>query len=472
VLAGLAVVAAAIVLVVIDPFAGGGTPSGTSDNQYATSLARVSRRSLSSQTTVSGTLGYAGDSTIRIPVGSPPDAVTQAEQSVQGDEGMLATAHASLASDSAALAQARANASAAEQQETIECAGDHAAPSAGQGGTSGACASGAQAITSDQQAVTQAAAKVAGDQASLSGAERSLAGAQAALASLRATATLYGADSTFTAVPSAGAIVRRGQRLYAIDGEPVLLLYGSTVASRAFISGMSSGPDVAELNANLDALGYGHGLHGDAFTASTAAAIRALQTAHRMNATGVLQLGSVVFERSAVRVTSLAPTLGVGSPVQAGPALTVSSTSRQVTIALDAAEEGQVVVGDPVIITLPDNSTTPGRISYVSPVASSQGGSTTITVDAVPSDPAATGALDQAPVNVAITTASVHGALVVQVAALLALSGGGYAIEEVARDGVHHLLPVSTGLFDDADGLVQISGAGVAAGARVVVPGS
>ncbi len=50
--------------------------------------------------------------------------------------------------------------------------------------------------------------------------------------------------------------------------------------TRAFIAGMSPGPDVAELNANLDALGYGHGLTGDAFTAATAAAIRALQAAH------------------------------------------------------------------------------------------------------------------------------------------------------------------------------------------------
>jgi hypothetical protein len=152
--------------------------------------------------------------------------------------------------------------------------------------------------------------------------------------------------------------------------------------------------------------------------------------------------------------------------------LSVSSTHRQVTIALDAGQEGEVKVGDPVIITLPDNSTTPGRISYVSPVATSQGGSTSIAVDAVPTDPAATGSLDQAPVNVAITTASVSNALVAPVAALLALSGGGYAVEEVSPGGVHHLVSVTTGLFDDADGLVQISGSGVVAGARVVVPGS
>ena len=59
----------------------------------------------------------------------------------------------------------------------------------------------------------------------------------------------------------------------------------------------------------------------------------------------------------------------------------------------------------------------------------------------------------------------------VPVDALLALSSGGYAVEEVTPAGVHHLVAVSTGLFDDADGLVQVSGGGLSAGQRVVVPG-
>ena len=48
---------------------------------------------------------------------------------------------------------------------------------------------------------------------------------------------------------------------------------------------------------------------------------------------------------------------------------------------------------------------------------------------------------------------------------------GGYAVEEVGAGGTHHLVAVTTGLFDDADGLVQVSGSGLAAGQRVVVPG-
>ena len=61
--------------------------------------------------------------------------------------------------------------------------------------------------------------------------------------------------------------------------------------------------------------------------------------------------------------------------------------------------------------------------------------------------------------------------LVVPVDALLALASGGYAVEEIGAGGAHHLVAVTTGLFDDADGLVQVSGSGLAAGQRVVVPG-
>jgi hypothetical protein len=66
----------------------------------------------------------------------------------------------------------------------------------------------------------------------------------------------------------------------------------------------------------------------------------------------------------------------------------------------------------------------------------------------------------------------VKDALVVPVNALLALASGGYAVEEIAADGSHRLVAVELGLFDDAEGLVQISGANVHAGDQVVVASS
>jgi hypothetical protein len=94
----------------------------------------------------------------------------------------------------------------------------------------------------------------------------------------------------------------------------------------------------------------------------------------------------------------------------------------------------------------------------------------TITVLVNPSDPTATGSWDQAPVNVAITTATAHDALVVPVDALLALGGEGYAVEVSETGGLHHLIPVTLGLFDDADGLVQVTSSSLTAGQHVVVP--
>jgi peptidoglycan hydrolase-like protein with peptidoglycan-binding domain len=239
---------------------------------------------------------------------------------------------------------------------------------------------------------------------------------------------------------------------------------------------MPPGADVAELNANLAALGYLRGSAARSFTRATARAIEAFQVARGLARTGRLLLGSVVFEPGAVRVTAVTPTLGAS--VQPGPVLSITSTTRQVAIALDAALQSEVAVGDPAEITLPDHSTIPGRISYVGTVAttpsSDQGGggsgSPTIAVDVAPADPAATGYLDRAPVDVSITTASVERALVVPVNALLALAGGRYALEEVAPGGRHHLVAVGLGLFDDEEGLVQVSGTRLAAGQHVVVP--
>ena len=84
--------------------------------------------------------------------------------------------------------------------------------------------------------------------------------------------------------------------------------------------------------------------------------------------------------------------------------------------------------------------------------------------------PKAAGKLNQAPVTVTVTTGSVSDALTVPVDALLARPHGGYAVE-VVSGGRHHLVTVTPGVFDDAAGLVAVSGAGLSPGQRVVVPG-
>ena len=53
-------------------------------------------------------------------------------------------------------------------------------------------------------------------------------------------------------LPAVGQVLARGQSVYAMGGQPAVLMYGSVVPSRAFVAGMSPGKDVAALNANLE----------------------------------------------------------------------------------------------------------------------------------------------------------------------------------------------------------------------------
>jgi len=287
------------------------------------------------------------------------------------------------------------------------------------------------------------------------------------------------AQGTVTALPAVGQVVSQGQVLYQVSGAPVVLLYGDTPAYRTLSEGADAsdvtGADVAELNADLVALGYATSAEipsgSDEFTWWTKDAVEKLQKALGVTQTGTLTLGQAVFLPSAIRVTTVSATLG--APAQAGQAVaTATSTTRQVSIALNAAQQSEVAVGDKVTITLPDTKITPGVISSVGTVATAgqNGGSATVTVLVNPTDPTATGTWDQAPVNVTITTSTASNALVVPVDALLAQSGGTYAVEVAGADGIRRLVPVTLGLFDDADGLVQVTRTGLTAGQQVVVP--
>jgi hypothetical protein len=286
------------------------------------------------------------------------------------------------------------------------------------------------------------------------------------------------AQGLYTQLPSAGQVVRRGKVLYEVSGAPVVLLYGKIPAYRSLSEGMT-GADVRQLNANLVALRYATKSEldptSDYFSWETAYALELYQDHLGITETGTLDLGQAVFLPAAARITTISATLG-GQAAPSSPALAATSTSRQVSIALDAADQSDVRVGDHVSITLPNNQVTRGVVSYVGTVAtappSTSGGTSTpvITVNVALSDPSATGSVDQAPVQVSITTDAVSGVLVVPVNALVSLAGGGYAVEVVKPGGARELVPVTLGLFDDALGDVQVSGTGLQAGQRVVVP--
>jgi Putative peptidoglycan binding domain len=271
-----------------------------------------------------------------------------------------------------------------------------------------------------------------------------------------------------------------------VDGTPVILFYGGTPPWRPLYAGVTPGRDVAQLNRNLIALGYGAGLgDSDCFTGATVYAVDRWQAARGLPVTGTVPLGEVAYAPGPLRVTGVTPALGA-VPQPGGPLLTATSMVPVVTAAVPVGQEYLLRAGEPVTVTLPDGTTTtPGVIASVSTVATaaSAGDSTagpgpgpggsfggseaTVAVTVRLIHPGAAGHLDQAPVNVSIVTAQARGVLAVPISALVALAGGGYAVE-VVHGSVRTLTAVRTGLFSAT--LIQVSGAGLGVGTNVEVP--
>jgi hypothetical protein len=284
------------------------------------------------------------------------------------------------------------------------------------------------------------------------------------------------ARGTYTSLPDDGDKVDCGDVLYRVDDTPVLLLCGATPVYRSLSEG-ERGPDVEQLNANLVHLGYATSAQldpaSDSFSAATAYALKRLQHYLGEDQTGSLDLGQAVFLPGPLRIAQTTATLG--STAQPGaPVAQATSTSRQVQVQLDPSQQSSVTVGEQAQITLPDNHTTPGTVTRIGTVASSSGSgsgsaSPTIPISITLNHPETAGGLDQAPVQVRITTAVITNVLIVPVTALVGKSGGGFAVEVVRAGGRRDLVAVQLGLFDDADGLVQVAG-DLRAGDQVVVP--
>jgi multidrug efflux pump subunit AcrA (membrane-fusion protein) len=256
-------------------------------------------------------------------------------------------------------------------------------------------------------------------------------------------------------------------------GIPVVLLYGSVPAWRALDEG-ETGADVSQLNHDLVALGDADGadisaLGWDYFSWQTQVGVERLQSAVGVGApAGSLPLGRVVFESAVIRVSGVPGSLG--TPAE-GTVLTATSDQQVVMITLSTSQESEVAVGDPVTVTLPDGAAAMGTVSAVGAVASGAAGNATIPVTVTLTRPSGAGTLDQAPVTVDITTATVKNALAVPVTALVARAPGGYVVEVVGPGNSRRWVPVTTGVFDDGSGLVQVTGA-LSPGQRVVVPAS
>ena len=186
--------------------------------------------------------------------------------------------------------------------------------------------------------------------------------------------------------------------------------------------------------------------------------------------------------RSGPQSAAQSPSAGGG----ASPTAVLHTTSTQlvVTVDLGASSQREAKVGEHVTVEMPAGSIVNATITAVSPVAVSSSNSPNGSSPAAGAGAGAGGSgsaastvpvtvalrghqkgagLDQAAVSVNFAQARARHVLSVPVTALLATSGGHYAVQRAAAP--YALIPVSTGLF--AAGDVQISGPGIHPGLQV-----
>jgi peptidoglycan hydrolase-like protein with peptidoglycan-binding domain len=260
----------------------------------------------------------------------------------------------------------------------------------------------------------------------------------------------------YTWLPRPGAAVRAGGVLYRVDDSPVTLMAGAVPAWRPFGTGMTDGPDIRQLQAGLIAGHFAGGLFTTPtghYDLATADAVERWQEARGLTVTGSIPLGQVVFLPTAVLVGAMNVTAGEAAAAGQRP-YQVTTGQRTVTVPVNP-NLPPTTVGESVSIVLPSQASVPGTISAA--------GSAQLTV----TPRGATGTGVNVQVQVALAVQSARDVLAVPVSALLALAGGGYGLEVVGPSGIHRLAGVTAGLF--ASGQVQVSGAGITAGTRVVV---
>jgi peptidoglycan hydrolase-like protein with peptidoglycan-binding domain len=283
---------------------------------------------------------------------------------------------------------------------------------------------------------------------------------------------------TLTWLPDSGERIGRGDPLYRLDDLPVPLLYGSVPAHRDLAPGVE-GPDVEQLEENLAELGYSDLTVDEEYTDRTAAAVEAWQADLGLPETGTVALGQAVFAGGEVRVEGLLSE--VGQPVAPGQnVLSHTGTDRLVTVPLDPGDQRLAQEEAVVSVGLPDGGETEGVVTEVATVVtpgeagaggaggSGDGATTALEVLVALTDEEAVADLDRAAVDVTFTAGEREDVLTVPVTALVALSGGGFGIE-VVEGSTTRYLPVETGLF--AAGRVEVTGAGLAEGMTVGMPG-
>jgi peptidoglycan hydrolase-like protein with peptidoglycan-binding domain len=273
-------------------------------------------------------------------------------------------------------------------------------------------------------------------------------------------APLPPASGMITALPASGVVVGTGERVYEVEGAPVVLFRGERPFWRELSIGAADGEDVRQLEQNLSDLGLLDGGVDARFDRRTSAAVREWQRSLGLAPSGAFSPGTVVVAASpGMRIDQV--TARPGDPAGTSPAM-VTGTTLRATARLTAAQAGALVAGAAVTVILPDGSEIDAQLAAVDPGGQPTGEGETATSPTATvefQDQSQVARAGAVAVRVVIRDAEDQPVtLVVPVTALLATAEGDYAVE--VWDGERAVrTPVAIGSVVDARAQVLASGA-------------
>ncbi|GAB3894390.1 hypothetical protein GCM10029964_072780 [Kibdelosporangium lantanae] len=307
---------------------------------------------------------------------------------------------------------------------------------------------------------------------------------------LALTGTVGGVEGTqlITKAPTVGATLKQGDLALEVSGRPVFVLAGEVPMYRSLTVG-AKGDDVKQLQKALRALGFSSPTSGT-FDTATGTAVKRLYTKAGYDAVVApddptkvtVPSGEILFmPKLPVRLDTVTAKAGAQATGQVG---TVTDSTVVVQGTLPNQDASLLHTGLAVSFQLPDGTSLPGKLDALGrdaapPTAtapdpsggarpnddSSTPGTTPLRFTA--DNPAALAPLSGQAVKVTVEVGTTGGDVLAVPVAAVVTDADGNARVHVATSGSTKDVRVGLGLT--AQGFVQVTGDGLAAGDQVVV---
>ncbi len=265
-----------------------------------------------------------------------------------------------------------------------------------------------------------------------------------------------------TGISHVGTEIVSGDVLYTVDGQPVVALAGALPAWRTMDSSSGDGPDIAQLEAALVAIGYdptGEVTVDGEWDSDTTALVERWQVGLGVDDTGAVTLGSIVFIPHPAAVSST--TVTVGDEVENGDTvMLLAGTVQQVIIEVPIELRADLAPSMRV-----DIEGTPGTITRLR----SADGTNGVTVQAVIAPDAPLDVEAGATQTVTITLSRATDQLVVPTEAIVSRLDGTYAVESLDAAGVTAYITVD--VVAVSGNRTAVTGDGLDESTIVVAPG-